>query len=1324
MFILIYMKHNQILLMIFIPLLLYHVFTYWKTSSSREGATAEKASTSGSIDLAKLAGIGGIGVAGQEEAKKNYKLTNDKYQMIKQQTKIKDIIALKDFVLKFTVKPIKARKGEGKSGWANIIHVTETGTKPSCEKGYWNPSVWFFPNKTSLFIGLSGTKCWRFKGKKVMPSLPIGKGTTVVISVIGTKMKVKMTGGVSFNDSAAIDAGPRPDKKKCSVFIAGGGTYNAPAIAQIKNVTWSNGAGADKESPVYAIMSGDNFKDHSIHSTADGKVKMESGKEIEYIFRTPSHSRKIGTVSIRIKGEDKWLSHKDYFAAFLPYVDTENWKKNASWTIMPAPKGRGCQHGYWIRNVGMSNRFLRHQGYVVKLHSTPQSGVHLKDACWVFKHISGPELTFKSNTGDGRAVVQKLCNSKNYNYGSKNVRAIKIPCKPNNCNKKLKTSQYVDMCWPGTAGIGGPKGTQNPWTCCALDPKAGSTMQKNMALVGKGCCRFGGIARSNWRKRGNKTKKECLGICSGDPACYGVDFGRIEKGRGQCTVYLNKEEPSSYDLGCKKSASTCYRKKKVKIKKKLKAETGFKESEKYMIGTKGSLCKLGSRINSHSECQEAIKGLNFGITPWATTNEVGLPAGCSYAKNQGEGWAKNPIGGKMSHWNSWNKSTGKPRSDLYPVCKKSVVTYTKDAYVGAVLKQKKAEEKAKGKIKVPPKISGGTDAQKKKIQSAEEKRIAKISLKKTQAFCIAQNQKQGSNGVAYSTVRAAKIPCMAGNCNKHLKGKEWVDMCWPGENSFDGPKGKTNPWTCCVVEPTAKLKDKIKLNKKTEKNMKDSGELQKLALLESGESEDSKSALNQIADMAKKTAKAAGLKAAGKELKADYETGYKAGIKFQKMKGKGRGGTPLFDDGGMNATSVKARAAAISDRESILKRAKEIKDGGASEKPFKSSQKRKKGIKKGKRGKGALDLLGREFPPQDRQGPARSSARQQGQQPDDSELEDRVRTLEDQINVDSAKKSALGGGSNIKGIEYATGKMGWCIPEKDAGGNVVQYVAKASNKQGWSRADQCISRMGGRAQLIPFGSGNCVKAQTLDDCNSALSDLSKDEYWHKHNVLMRPDATGAGAGAAGAAGAGAAGGAGKKDPHAHDPQKDVGGRGGGWGGGAGNADDGGGVQWDKQYIGDCDSQQMQKIIKTCPTSETRSQHSQDYAAHIKLCGCMNKFSNLKCKAPGMEVGIDKEYKDACSSERMQRLKGYQANLSFEKKYCKKNFPYLRKNPDQNGGWNCYKGPEGGRGQGVLGKGRHITYACNVREGSPPDGKWAYDLRYDDCAGDAAAKLVK
>ena len=257
---------------------------------------------------------------------------------------------------------------------------------------------------------------------------------------------------------------------------------------------------------------------------------------------------------------------------------------------------------------------------------------------------------------------------------------------------------------------------------------------------------------------------------------------------------------------------------------------------------------------------------------------------------------------------------------------------------------------------------------------------------------------------------------MAGNCNKHLKGKEWVDMCWPGENSFDGPKGKTNPWTCCVVEPTAKLKDKVKLNKKTEKNMKDSGELQKLALLESGESEDSKSALNKIADMAKKTAKAAGLKAAGKELKADYETGYKAGIKFQKMKGnKGRGGTPLFDDGGMNATSVKARAAAISDRESILKRAKKIKDGGASKKP---SRKERKGIKKGKRGKGALDLLGREFTPQDQQGPARSSARQQDQRPDDSELEDRVRTLEDQINVDSAKKSALGGGSNIKGIEY------------------------------------------------------------------------------------------------------------------------------------------------------------------------------------------------------------------------------------------------------------------------------------------------------------------
>ena len=89
MFILIYMKHNQILLLIFIPLLLYHVFTSWRTSGRREGVTAEKAkvkastSSSGGIDIKKLAGIA---AAGKEEAKKNYKLTDNKYQMIKQQT--------------------------------------------------------------------------------------------------------------------------------------------------------------------------------------------------------------------------------------------------------------------------------------------------------------------------------------------------------------------------------------------------------------------------------------------------------------------------------------------------------------------------------------------------------------------------------------------------------------------------------------------------------------------------------------------------------------------------------------------------------------------------------------------------------------------------------------------------------------------------------------------------------------------------------------------------------------------------------------------------------------------------------------------------------------------------------------------------------------------------------------------------------------------------------------------------------------------------------------------------------------------------------------
>ena len=65
------------------------------------------------------------------------------------------------------------------------------------------------------------------------------------------------------------------------------------------------------------------------------------------------------------------------------------------------------------------------------------------------------------------------------------------------------------------------------------------SVPKNMEKAGHGCCRFGGIPKQNWKKKGYKTLNECLKLCGGDPTCKGADFGKPKDNKFDCVHYIN-----------------------------------------------------------------------------------------------------------------------------------------------------------------------------------------------------------------------------------------------------------------------------------------------------------------------------------------------------------------------------------------------------------------------------------------------------------------------------------------------------------------------------------------------------------------------------------------------------------------------------------------------------------------------------------------------------------------------------------------------------------------------------------------------------------------
>ena len=94
------------------------------------------------------------------------------------------------------------------------------------------------------------------------------------------------------------------------------------------------------------------------------------------------------------------------------------------------------------------------------------------------------------------------------------------------------------------------------------------------------------------------------------------------------------------------------------------------------------------------------------------------------------------------------------------------------------------------------------------------------------------------------------------------------------------------------------------------------------------------------------------------------------------------------------------------------------------------------------------------------------------------------------------------GGVNLHGVKIGNGKMAWCIPHKDRKGKIVSWIAKSEPRMGWNSNEKCMSSRGGRTREIKYGTGHCVRGHTQEECNLALSHLAKDDYWHKHPVLM------------------------------------------------------------------------------------------------------------------------------------------------------------------------------------------------------------------------------
>jgi hypothetical protein len=115
---------------------------------------------------------------------------------------------------------------------------------------------------------------------------------------------------------------------------------------------------------------------------------------------------------------------------------------------------------------------------------------------------------------------------------------------------------------------------------------------------------------------------------------------------------------------------------------------------------------------------------------------------------------------------------------------------------------------------------------------------------------------------------------------------------------------------------------------------------------------------------------------------------------------------------------------------------------------------------------------------------------------------DAIKFHEASFHAQNGKKASNLDGSNIKGIEYKTKNMAWCIPHKNKKGKIIFWIAKPNKKMGWNSKDKCLSMKGGKPVKIHYGTGRCIKRNTKEECEKALNNLSRDAYWHKHPVLM------------------------------------------------------------------------------------------------------------------------------------------------------------------------------------------------------------------------------
>lgn len=119
-------------------------------------------------------------------------------------------------------------------GWSNIIHSTIDGNN-CCGPKSRLPGIWFFSNTTRLHIRTSTMEVGNF-GLDPNVELPLNKDTRVIITVSGNKLRVQLSGGITYDNTIPISINRYSGRVK---FYASDPWYNS-SIAKIKDVKWTN----------------------------------------------------------------------------------------------------------------------------------------------------------------------------------------------------------------------------------------------------------------------------------------------------------------------------------------------------------------------------------------------------------------------------------------------------------------------------------------------------------------------------------------------------------------------------------------------------------------------------------------------------------------------------------------------------------------------------------------------------------------------------------------------------------------------------------------------------------------------------------------------------------------------------------------------------------------------------------------------------------------------------------------------------------------------------------------------------------------------------